>query len=428
MRLRVMLCLFVLLSQTTALFITNQVAWADASTLEITELLVQPAAPQTDAHDEFVEIYNPTAAPIDLAGYVVKTGASLGTKHVLAAKVVPAGSYVVLTSDTSKIALANDGGSIALFSPTGDPLGATISWPKATPGSSWMRKPDDSWAWTTTPTPGADNQLVAPTPKPTATATPAPGQGAIGAAEASSDSSYAEVELNELFPDPAAPLTDAADEFIELYNPNDVAVDLSGYVIKTGASLSTKHTLKGLVPAGGYLALKSAITKIALANDGSSVALYDPSGTQLGPTITYPKAPTGDAWARSDSGWSWTTEPTPGLPNILAVPPISASSASKSSTSSSKAKTSAAKSSKATKTKATSTTKPASASSAIAATATSSGGHWLLFGLAGLTIGYVIYEFRYDLRNFYYRLRGYPGSGGAFGKIIARRRSHRVSE
>jgi hypothetical protein len=36
---------------------------------------------------------------------------------------------------------------------------------------------------------------------------------------------------------------------------------------------------------------------------------------------------------------------------------------------------------------------------------------WLLFALAGLTMAYIIYEFRYDLRNYYYKLRRHAVTG-----------------
>src|SRR5262249_40824305 len=47
---------------------------------------------------------------------------------------------------------------------------------------------------------------------------------------------YLPINITEMLPDPVAPATDANDEFIELFNPNSTAVDLAGYVLKTGSS------------------------------------------------------------------------------------------------------------------------------------------------------------------------------------------------
>ena len=42
--------------------------------------------------------------------------------------------------------------------------------------------------------------------------------------------------INEILPDPASPLTDADDEFIELYNPNDTTFDLSDFKLAFGST------------------------------------------------------------------------------------------------------------------------------------------------------------------------------------------------
>ncbi|HSX01402.1 MAG TPA: lamin tail domain-containing protein, partial [Candidatus Saccharimonas sp.] len=238
-----------------------------------------------------------------------------------------------------------------------------------------------------------------PTPKPTSApsgqASPVP-----VAAVTASDSAgpYAQLMLTELLPDPAAPQTDAHDEFIELYNPNDQPVDIKGYIIKTGASLGTKHTLPSAVIAPGtYLAVTSAASHIALSNSGTSLALYDPAGHQLGDTVTYGSAKPGQAWAWSESGWTWTTTPTPGAANhITAVSGQTGSS------------TGSVKGSTASKVSSPTSTTSAAKSAATSAASTHSG-NWLIWVLVGLTICYCLYEFRHDLRRYYHQLRGHSG-------------------
>jgi len=356
--------------------------------LEITELLIDPAAPLTDDKDEFIEIHNRGLEPAQIGGYSLKTGTH---KYTLPNQVLAPDGYVIFTSGATTISLTNSGGVANLLDPDGNVIDTAGAWESAVSGASWALT-DDAWHWTLTPTPGAENMY-----------TPVPG---MTGADGSSD--FVAVQLNELLPDPAAPLTDAADEYIEIFNPTDADADLNGYTIKVGHDLSSKYVIKDLVVAAGdYAVIKSAQTKLALANDGSSVALYAPDGTQLGAAVVYGKAQTGAAWAHFDDGWAWTSEPTPAAENIAAA--IAASSATKSSAAkSAKTKTAAAK--KTAKPKAAAKAKTTKSSSPLVAGSTTTGGRWLLFILAALTIGYIIYEFRYDIRNYYFKLRGYPGS------------------
>ncbi|HEX3082282.1 MAG TPA: lamin tail domain-containing protein [Candidatus Saccharimonadia bacterium] len=380
-------------------------AMADAPTFEITELFPDPASPLTDADDEFIEFHNLTNGPVDITGYVIKTGTNLSTSHTLAQATIPAGGYVALKSAATKIALANAGSSVAVFDPAKNQVGETISYGTAPTGSAWAKGKDGTWKWSATPTPDAENEITAAgkggQPSPTSPV----------AQVGDEPEAAAELMLTELFPDPKSPQTDAADEFVELYNPNGFPVDAGRYVIKTGASLSTKHTLpSAVINAGAYMAFKSAATKIALSNSGSSVALFDPAGNQLGETITYPKAIEGASWALNGDTWGWSTTLTPGAANVITAAPASAAagtSSSKSTTTKASSSKSSSKS-KATSTPKATTAKSTSGSSLVGAT-TSPGGHWLLFILAAATIGYIIYEFRHDLRNFYHKLRGYPG-------------------
>jgi hypothetical protein len=127
--------------------------------LMLTELLPDPASPQTDAADEYIEFYNAGSAPIDLTGVIVKTGSALGTKHTLKGGTVEPGAYLALKITDTKVSLSNSGSSIALFTPEGEPIGSTVTYGKAVAGSAWARD-SETWSWTTTPTPGAANHLT----------------------------------------------------------------------------------------------------------------------------------------------------------------------------------------------------------------------------------------------------------------------------
>ncbi len=187
--------------------------------------------------------------------------------------------------------------------------------------------------------------------------------------------------------------------------------------------MTTKHTLNSaVVPAGGYLALKSALTKVSLSNSGSSLALVDPAGHQLGQTIIWPKAAAGQAWARREADtWAWTTKPTPGAANLIAAPAAKTAKSTRSATGSTKITATKAAVPKA-------ATVSSGSSGSLLAAATSPGGSWLLFALAGLTIAYIIYEFRYDLRNLYFKLRRHPAFGRTPQPVAPGRGSDRASQ
>lgn len=130
--------------------------------------------------------------------------------------------------------------------------------------------------------------------------------------------------LSELLPNPAPPGTDKDDEFIELYNANDVRFDLSGYLIEVGTKTKRRFTIPadiGIEP-GAFLAFSSADTGLALSNAGSQVSLADPLGRVLIGSEAYGAAKPGQAWVLADGKWQWTVRPTPNDLNVISAPPV----------------------------------------------------------------------------------------------------------
>lgn len=398
MRFRTAVLLGLCVFQSVSLGFTGVALAADAPPApEITELFPDPASPQSDADDEFVELYNPHSEPLKLSDFRLRVGTK---SYSLPDMMIEPEDYVPLASADYPWSLTNTGGTIALLDAAGHEL-QTVTWPKAVSGSSWMKE-DNNWSWTLEPTPGEPNVIMSAPP-----VMPPPSESAV-------ESNYPLVEITELLPDPASPQTDSDDEYIELFNPNATIVSLEGYVIKTGKSLSSHYTLPDIsLDPGEYLALKSSETHLGLTNTGSSAAIFDPAGRQLGSAVSYLAAKPGLAWAWSETGWTWTSSATPGAANIIETPVVvaKASVTKSSATKPSTAKTSATQpkstASKAKAGSAKATPKPASTAQAVLANTTSPSAPWLLFALAALTIGYIIYEFRHDLLSYYHRLRGY---------------------
>ncbi|OGL30626.1 hypothetical protein A3D14_03420 [Candidatus Saccharibacteria bacterium RIFCSPHIGHO2_02_FULL_47_12] len=128
--------------------------------------------------------------------------------------------------------------------------------------------------------------------------------------------------LNELLPNPKEPQTDADDEYVELYNPNDATFDLSGFKLQTRSGTSdTKRTYT--FPSGTKIAPKSFAAypseniSVSLSNNGGQVWLLDPKGNIISQTEPYTEAKEGLAWALAEGKWYWTTTPTPNAANTI---------------------------------------------------------------------------------------------------------------
>jgi hypothetical protein len=131
------------------------------------------------------------------------------------------------------------------------------------------------------------------------------------------------LQLTELLPDPAAPQTDADNEFIEVFNGSAEDLNIKGYILETFSG-STVHdytvTDDTLLAAGDYHAFFSSQTHLALSNSGGQVRLLDPQKRPLSQTAAYPVAVTGQSWALLDGTWTWAETPTPGTANIMSLP------------------------------------------------------------------------------------------------------------
>jgi len=135
------------------------------------------------------------------------------------------------------------------------------------------------------------------------------------------DSTSRHVLLSEILPNPGAPLTDAHDEFIELYNPNDVDFDASGYSIKAGTNLTYTYKIPNLIlKSHEYIALYSRQTRIALSNSGGRVALLNPEGSIDDESTAYTVAAENTVWIWNGISWVWSANVTPNAENEITGP------------------------------------------------------------------------------------------------------------
>lgn len=220
----------------------------------------------------------------------------------------------------------------------------------------------------------------------------------------SSDAGLAAPQISEVLPNPAPPVTDADGEFIELYNSNSSAFDLSGFSLQTGTTSLHKYTFpEGTkLEAHEFKAFYSSDTGLSLSNSDGQVKLLEPGGNSLGQTDEYTGAKDGYAWVTADGLWQWTTSPTPNAKNVITSPPPGKKLSKSSAGSKKKSATGLALGSS------SSNSPPASPPAGSLHPA-------ILAGIGGLAVVYALYEYRHDLANQLYRFRRYREARRAAG-------------
>ncbi|MCB0257915.1 MAG: lamin tail domain-containing protein, partial [Anaerolineae bacterium] len=172
------------------------------------------------------------------------------------------------------------------------------------PGQSNQPPPTNTPTATYTPTatatetaPRTPTSTATHTGTPTATATPAPTVDAIS--------------LNEFMPDPVTDWNgngqtgDSDDEYIELFNGHNFAVDLSGWKLDDrpdGGSPPFTLPAGSTIPARGFLVFFSNQTHISLNNSGGdSVRLLRPDGSEVEAYAYTANAPD-EAYSKTSDG------------------------------------------------------------------------------------------------------------------------------
>lgn len=124
-----------------------------------------------------------------------------------------------------------------------------------------------------------------------------------------------ELVINEVLP---ASGTKYPKEFIEIYNPTDSAVDLSGYILDDivgGGSSAYTIPSETTIPAKGYFVWE---TSNYYNNSGDDVTLKSPNGTVID-QYNYSSSSADKSWVRMPDGGSWSTTmdttPTKGSAN-----------------------------------------------------------------------------------------------------------------
>lgn len=340
----------------------NEVAWAGTA---------------ASTSDEWIELYNPGATTVSLAGWVLKAVDGTPTINLPGDSIPPGGYYLLERTDDTTISnitadfiysgdLGNSNEILQLFNSSNQLIDTANSngaaWPagsSSTYGSMERRGAvaDSDTAWITntgvvknglaangTPingTPKSANwaTMVTATPSATPTRTRTPTSQPTASRTPTSVPAQL-VAINEFVPRPGRDwnndgLINTGDEFIELINHGTISVNLSGWTLDDEANTGSDPyvlTSRVLQP-GERIVFYASVTGLLLSDGGDGVRLLKPNGGLVDAfnytVVNYPD----QSFCRlPDNGglddWNRNCYPTPGLPNSLgSAPGASASDA-----------------------------------------------------------------------------------------------------
>ena len=320
-----------------------------------------------DGGPDWVELYNPSGAPVDVSGWALRDNDDAHEYVLPSGSVIPPGGYVVFSGAAAEGDVGFDFGfgsadEARLFDADGTLLDAT-AWLAGTvaEGTSWGRYPDGSGPFATlpTPTPGASNvapatgdDVVAPpvdaggppadVPEPPADVAQPPEDAEVPPPDVLSPPVDAEpppsdgvtppedaqpptvlVVVNEVFARPAVDSTD--EDWVELYNAGDAAVDIGGWVLKDADPLHAYTFPAGtILESGGYGVFSRDESGAALGFDfglgpADEIHVFDAAGALVDETAwSDGQAPENQSWGRYPNGtgpFVTLLTPTPGAAN-----------------------------------------------------------------------------------------------------------------
>ena len=339
--------------------------------LMISEVLVDSHQAGEEAAYEWLEIVNRSDEAVSLSGWQLEDN---NAADLLPDFIVPAGAFVVIAATTDAFAtgsqppllltlsdgrigngLANSGDRLVLRNPSGTAIDG-VSWgddqsittlPAPAAGETLARTTPEAAFQLAAPSPGT---AAAPSPEPAVTPSsepvvaPSSDPVTVPSSDAAAAPSTTPGEpprlcLTEIFSDPEGE-RDNAYEWVEIFNPTDRPVELTGWRISDNNASDVLDS--GHLPPGGYVAIAGSAEAVAefadapipiviqdgrigngLANGGDTVTIQDPAGRTVD-SVEYgssqlPPPEEGRSIARTDGGcggWVINAAPSPGLDTV----------------------------------------------------------------------------------------------------------------
>jgi hypothetical protein len=364
---------------------------------QLSEILPNPASPKTDANDEYIELYNPNDKPFDLSGFKLKAGTSSTSTYTFddGQFTMQPHEFKAYFSSTTNLSLSNTSSKISLLSPDDELLSQSDIYYDAKDDTAWVFA-DGLWQWTPTITANARNII----PSSTAFKSSALSASTSRPPSTTVNHKYSYIQISELLPHPQKPQTDAADEYIEIYNPNTTTVNLAGYILISGIKDDHKYVVKkGTILPHAYKVFYRSESKLTLSNSEGRAKILAPNGAVVDASSDYSKATAGQSWIYANGKWQWTVQPTPGKTNVLSAPVV----LGQKTTAIGRANTSK--------------TFTNGLPSGSVSSGTKTPLHPLvLVGVGAAALLYALYEYRHDLANYLYKLRANRESRQIIGR------------
>lgn len=287
--------------------------YALAATPILTEFMASNSATLADGDgnsSDWLEIHNPTGAPINLAGWRLTDSPGNLARWTFPSVTLPAGGYLVVFASSqstsnyvdaggylhTNFALSADGEYLALVDPTGAVASAYApKFPAQTVDVSYGLNSLGTPAYFSHPTPGAANDDAS-----------AVSRGIV---------------ITEIMYHPASALT--SEEFIEIFNGEAAAVNVGGWTLSGGVdftlparTLQSGQRLVIAADAAAFAARYPGVTNVVggwegkLSNQSDALTLRDHQGRHVDSVTYYDE---GD-WATREvgpldnnhHGWAWS--------------------------------------------------------------------------------------------------------------------------
>lgn len=128
------------------------------------------------------------------------------------------------------------------------------------------------------------------------------------------------VYINELLPNAIG--SDIGNEFIELYNPNTVDIELTNYRLQVGETTTKTYAFPvgAIVQAGGYESFTNDDIAYTLINTTGRVVIISADGQIINESPVYENSYDGISWELYDGVWQYSDQPTPAAVNIPSRP------------------------------------------------------------------------------------------------------------
>ncbi len=323
------IALIFLLSCSTKEKIISPDSNTEHSVLYINEFMASNGntiADENGEFDDWIEIYNAGDEDIDLGGYYLSDDESTPDKWMIPTDnpqltTVPSKGFLLFWADGQPeqgilhldFKLSSGGEYISLTDKNGSKVLDDITFDAQTENVSYGRNPDggDDWQFFDNPTPGTSNVGGSQPTGPILL---------INEFLASNDTTYAD-EHGDF------------DDWIELYNAGDEAIDIGGMYVTDDLTNLTKYQIPATNPdsttiqPGAFLLLWADkqpeqgilhLGDIKLSSGGEQIGIIKSDGTTIVDSLTFGEQTTDVSYGRLPDGsdnWQFFENPTPGSSN-----------------------------------------------------------------------------------------------------------------